>query len=942
MDKTYNPKDIEQQHYSRWENNGYFKPSGEGEPYCMMIPPPNVTGTLHMGHGFQLSLMDALIRYHRMQGYDTLWQVGTDHAGIATQMVVERQLQLKGETRQDLGRTKFVERVWDWKQQSGSMITKQMRRLGISVDWSRERFTMDDGLAQTVQKVFVELYREGLIYRGQRLVNWDPVLKTAVSDLEVLPTHEMGKLWHIRYPLVGEGESIPEGSQMQRLGGEAASEHHSLKDRGSIVIATTRPETMLGDTAVAVHPDDERYQHLIGKHIQLPLTDRQIPIISDESVDATFGTGCVKITPAHDFNDHQVGQRHDLPLINILNDDATLNGHVPEAYQGLDRFDAREKILDDLKAVDLLVQIDDHELTRPRGEKSGTVIEPYLTDQWFMKCKAMAKRSIDVVREGAITFTPKNWANTYHQWLENIEDWCISRQLWWGHQIPAWYDAEGRVYVGESESAIRGAYGLNDSIVLTQDPDVLDTWFSSALWAFSTLDWPHSEDFKRYYPTQLLVTGFDIIFFWVARMIMMGLKFTNQIPFEKVYITGLIRDHEGQKMSKSKGNVLDPIDLVDGIDLDALLEKRTNALMQPHLIDGIKKATREQFPQGIKTYGTDALRYTYYSLASPGRNIRFDTGRLHGYHYFCNKLWNATRYVLMNTDETVAELDPNALTFSLPDRWIWSKLQETIEQVHRHFKAYRFDRLTQVLYDFAWHHYCDWYLEFSKLRMNDASRYGLVHVLEQLLRLLHPMMPFITETLWLNLKGRTGFSGETLMLMDFPEVDPTLCDFKLHDDVDWLKKMIVSIRTIRSERNISPAHPLPLLLKPVDSAGDISSVTMKRLKDNHMFLMTLAKLERIDTLKGSPPSAATALVNDLELLIPLSGLIDVDQETARLSKAIEKLAKEIGKLMQKLNNPNYVLKAPAEIVDKDRTRLEALQKQSARLTQQRVEIATTT
>ncbi len=740
MDKTYDPRAIEERWYRHWEAQGYFRPSGQGRPYCIMIPPPNVTGSLHMGHAFQDTIMDALIRYHRMDGDDTLWQPGTDHAGIATQMVVERQLAAEGKTRHDLGREAFIERVWEWKAQSGGRITQQLRRMGCSLDWSRERFTMDEGLSRAVREVFVRLHDKGLIYRGKRLVNWDPVLQTAVSDLEVISEEEQGHLWHIRYP-VADGE-------------------------GHVVVATTRPETLLGDCAVAVHPDDERYRHLIGQRLQLPLTGRTIPVIADEHVDPEFGSGCVKITPAHDFDDYQVWQRHkDEPaiaeqphggLINIFTPEARIadDALIPEAYRGLDRYEARERLIEDLKAQGLLEKVEDHRLMVPRGDRSGAVIEPYLTDQWFVKIRPLAEPAIEAVESGRIRFVPDNWKNTYFEWMRNIEDWCISRQIWWGHRIPAWYDPEGNVYVGRSEGEVRNRNELPADLPLTQDEDVLDTWFSSALWPFSTLGWPdQTHELERYYPTSVLVTGFDIIFFWVARMIMMGLEFMGDVPFREVYIHGLVRDAHGQKMSKSKGNVLDPIDLIDGIDLESLVKKRTTGLMQPQMAAKIEKQTRAEFPDGIPAFGTDALRFTFAALASTGRDINFDLGRIQGYRNFCNKIWNAARYVFMNLEG--ADL-AGERRYTLADRWIRTRLDETVETVRAALDGYRFDHAASALYDFIWHDYCDWYLELSKPALagdadaaeKRATRATLVEVLDVALRLLHPIMPYLTEEIW--------------------------------------------------------------------------------------------------------------------------------------------------------------------------------------------------
>ncbi|GAB4393861.1 MAG: valine--tRNA ligase [Gammaproteobacteria bacterium] len=915
MEKTYNPDAIEQLWYQHWETNHYFSPNDNPSSYCIMLPPPNVTGSLHMGHGFQCSIMDALIRYHRMLGYATLWQGGTDHAGIATQMVVERQLEAQGSSRQTIGREAFLAKVHEWKQTSGGRITAQLRRLGCSMDWDKERFTMDDGLSEAVQEVFIRLYQEGLLYRGQRLVNWDPQFKSAISDLEVINQEEQGKLWHFRYPLA-------DGS-------------------GYIEIATTRPETMLGDTAVAVHPEDSRYQHLIGRTIKLPLTDREIPIIADTYVDPEFGSGCVKITPAHDFNDYEIGQRHDLPMINILNPDATLNNAVPSVYRGLDRFTAREKIITDMTALGLLIKIDDHLLKVPRGDRSGTIIEPYLTNQWFVRTKPLAHQAIEVVKQGKIEFVPANWQKTYFQWMENIEDWCISRQLWWGHRIPAWYDQHQNIYVGYNEAEIRQKHQLTDDIVLQQDEDVLDTWFSSALWPFSTLGWPeNTELLQRFYPTDVLVTGFDIIFFWVARMIMMGLKFPQQIPFKQVYITGLIRDAEGQKMSKSKGNILDPLDLIDGISLEALIAKRTSNLMQPKMAQRIEQATRQQFPAGIPAFGTDALRFTFCALATNGRDIRFDLARIESNRNFCNKLWNAARYVLMNTEQHAHELWAHTSTLSLADRWIRSKLQQLISQVHHYFKTYRFDLMAQALYEFTWNDYCDWYLELSKPILygsestHDAKRgtqQTLLYVLESLLRLLHPLMPFITEEIWQRVAPLANQKGKTIMLQAYPQTDAQQIDPSSEEEINWIKQIIVGIRTIRAEMNIAPSKQVPVLF----NKG--SSIDQQRLTRNQTFLQNLAKLDTITWLTPDAndiPPSATSLVGEMEILIPLAGLIDTNAETTRLTKEIAKLEKEFQRSQQKLNNPNYLSKAPAEVVEQEKTKLTATEQALEKLRQQ--------
>ncbi len=926
LEKSFDPAAIEADTYARWEAQGYFAPSGNGSPYTIMLPPPNVTGRLHMGHAFQHTIMDALTRYHRMDGDQALWQPGTDHAGIATQMVVERQLDADGKTRHDLGREGFVDAVWQWKAHSGGMITDQMRRLGTSVDWANERFTMDAGLSAAVSKVFIDLYNEGLIYRGKRLVNWDPVLHTALSDLEVLSEEESGQLWHLRYP---------------REDG-----------KGYLVVATTRPETMLGDTAVAVHPDDERYQDLIGKNIALPLSNRMIPVIADDYVDPEFGTGCVKITPAHDFNDYDIGKRHDLPMINVLTPDAAINDEAPESYRGLDRFEARKQVVADLEAADLLEKIDDHKLMVPRGDRSGAVVEPYLTDQWYVDLTRETRRdgkpgpggktaitdpAINAVKDGSIKFVPSNWDKTYFEWLNNIQDWCISRQLWWGHRIPAWYDDQGNVYVGESEAAVRHADGLGQ-INLTQDEDVLDTWFSSQLWPFSTLGWPEQTDrLKTFYPTNVLVTGFDIIFFWVARMIFAGLKFMGEVPFREVYITGLIRDGEGQKMSKSKGNILDPIDLIDGISLDALLDKRTTGMMQPHLKAKIEKATRKEFPDGIKAFGTDSLRFTFAALASTGRDIRFDMGRIEGYRNFCNKLWNASRYVLMNVEDLA---DGESITDSPQhrsaiDRWILSRLQQTIVEARKHFDSYRFDLLAQTLYEFTWNEYCDWYLELTKpvlqsgtIEQKAATRHTLLAVLETILRLLHPTIPFITEELWRKTSPLLGLTGDSISLQPYPKADSTLLDNNAAEDIDWLKRILLEVRRIRGEMDISPKKPLPVLL---EGGSELDHARMDRLGQ---LFTTLGKIESIEALVGEPPQSAVGLAGDLKLHIPLAGLIDLDAEVARLEKERAKQEKNAAGVRGRLANEKFVKSAPEAVVSKAREQLADAERLVAELTTQ--------
>ena len=920
MDKTYEPHSIEQRWYQTWEQQGYFAPSGQGAPYCIMIPPPNVTGSLHMGHAFQDTLMDAMTRYQRMRGCNTLWQPGTDHAGIATQMVVERLLNAEDKTRHDLGRDAFIEKVWEWKGQSGGTITRQLRRMGASLDWAHERFTMDEGLSDAVKEVFVRLHEEGLIYRGQRLVNWDPILHTAVSDLEVVSEEENGHLWHMRYPLA-------DGS-------------------GHLVVATTRPETLLGDTAVAVHPEDERYRHLVGKMIALPLTGREIPVIADEYVDMEFGTGCVKITPAHDFNDYEVGKRHDLPMINVLTIDAAMNENCPEKYRGMDRYEARDVIVHDLKELDLLEKVDDHKLMVPRGDRSGAVVEPYLTDQWFVKIGPLAAPAIAAVENGDIRFVPDNWKNTYFEWMRNIQDWCISRQIWWGHRIPAWYDSEGTVYVGRSEEEVRDKHGLAADVSLRQDEDVLDTWFSSALWPFSTLGWPEkTARLETFYPTSVLVTGFDIIFFWVARMIMMGLKFMGDVPFREVYIHGLVRDAQGQKMSKSKGNVLDPIDLIDGIDLEALVAKRTSGMMQPQMASRIEKATRKEFPAGIPSFGTDALRFTFAALASTGRDINFDLNRIEGYRNFCNKLWNAARYVLMNTEGQDCGQQGGELEFSAADRWILSRLQETERQVIEAMGGYRLDHAAQAIYAFVWDEYCDWYLELSKpvLTGADASaaqqrgtRHTLVRVLETLLRLAHPLMPFITEEIWQRVAPLADVQGETIMHQPYPAPDDALVDDEACQEMEWVKQFVLGVRKIRSGMNIEPRKPLPVLL------ADGSELDRTRLEAQRTYVESLARTESITWLESSDeaPESATALVGEMKLLIPMAGLIDKDAELARLGKEIAKREQDLEKLIAKLADDRFVGKAPAAIVEKERARAAEVRVALENLQAQRDKIAT--
>ncbi len=920
MEKSFNPSAIEQTWYQRWEQAGYFAPQGDGKPYCIMIPPPNVTGSLHMGHGFNNTIMDLLIRYHRMKGDRTLWQPGTDHAGIATQMVVERQLGAQNLTRHDLGREKFLEKVWEWKEQSGGTITRQIRRLGSSVDWTRERFTMDAGLSQAVLEAFVRLHEDGLIYRGQRLVNWDPKLHTAISDLEVVSSEEKGSMWHFRYPLA-------DGT-------------------GHLVVATTRPETMLGDTAVAVNPDDARYKDLIGKQVRLPLVDRLIPIIGDSYVDPEFGTGCVKITPAHDFNDYEVGKRHKLPLINIFTIDATINENAPEKYRGLDRFVARKQIVTDLDALGLLEKIDDHALKVPRGDRSGVVIEPYLTWQWYVKTGPLAVEAVKAVEDGRIEFVPKQYENMYFAWMRDLQDWCISRQLWWGHRIPAWYDDEGNVYVARHEAEVRAKYGIAANVKLRQDEDVLDTWFSSALWTFSTLGWPeNTPELKQFHPTDVLVTGFDIIFFWVARMIMMTMHFikdpdgTPQVPFRKVYVHGLVRDHEGQKMSKSKGNVLDPLDIIDGIDLESLVAKRTTGLMKPQDAPKIDKATRKQFPEGIESFGTDALRFTFASLAATGRDILFDMKRIQGYGNFCNKIWNATRYVLMNVEGKDCGLDGGDVQLSLADRWIASRLQRAETDIAAHIDAFRFDLAAQSLYEFIWNEYCDWYLELSKPVLNDpnateaqlrGTRRTLVRVLEVILRLAHPFMPFITEEIWQTIAPLAGKSGPTIMLQPWPVPNPERLDERAEADIAWVQGVVTALRNVRGEMNIPPSKQLPVFFHNGNTEDK------RRFEENTAFLKVLARLESITWLTptDSAPPSATQLVGDMEILVPMAGLIDKKAELARLAKEVERLRGEVARLDGKLKNPAFVDKAPADVVGKERAKLDEQRTALARLEDQ--------
>ncbi|XUO83141.1 valine--tRNA ligase [Halomonas sp. KM007] len=962
MDKTYQPEQIETRWYERWEADNRFAPSGHGQPFSIMIPPPNVTGSLHMGHAFQDTIMDTLTRWKRMQGNNTLWQVGTDHAGIATQMLVERKIAVEeGKTRHDLGRDAFIDKVWEWKEESGGHITRQLRRMGASVDWSRERFTMDDGFYKAVQEVFVRLHEEGLIYRGKRLVNWDPTLHTAISDLEVENKEQQGSFWHFRYPLA-DGVKTDDGKDY-------------------VVVATTRPETLLGDTGVAVNPEDPRYASLVGKFIELPLVGRRIPIVADEHADMEKGSGCVKITPAHDFNDYEVGKRQNHLLINVFTKDATIleqaeifdlkgqpqpdeDASLPAKYAGLDRFEARKQIVADMDALGLLEQVESVNNTLPYGDRSGDVIEPLLTDQWFVAVESLAKPAIAAVENGDIQFVPKNYENMYFAWMRDLQDWCISRQLWWGHRIPAWYDADGNVYVARTEEEAREKHGLGADVVLTQDEDVLDTWFSSGLWTFATLGWPEkTPELDTFHPSSVLVTGFDIIFFWVARMIMMTLKFTGEVPFKTVYVHGLVRDGQGQKMSKSKGNVLDPIDLIDGITLEALLEKRTGNMMQPQKAKAIAKATKEEFKDGIEPHGTDALRFTFLSQATTGRDIKFDMNRLDGYRNFCNKLWNASRYVLMNAEGEDCGNQGEEVELSLADRWIISQLQKTEAQVTKAMDEYRFDHASQALYEFVWNEYCDWYLELSKpvlweddvqgstnaagdrtseaaalVKRKRGTRRTLVRVLETILRLAHPMMPYISEEIWQRVAPLAGTyvgEGASIMHQAWPEADESKIDEQATRDIEWLKGVIIAVRNIRAEMNIAPGKPLDVLLtkgQPEDA---------ERLDQNRRFLAKLAKLESVTWLANpdEAPLSATQLVGDMEVLVPMADLIDKDAELARLAKEIDKQDKLIGGIEKKLGNDGFIAKAPVAVVEKERAKLAEFQATRQLLEEQQAKIA---
>lgn len=915
MQSTYDAHRIESHWESFWEQQNYAQPSGQGNPYCIALPPPNVTGSLHMGHGFQMTLMDILIRYHRMQGDNTLWQAGTDHAGIATQMVVERQLAAAGESREQLGREAFNQRVWQWRDQSGSTITQQMRRLGVSIDWSRECFSLDPHISEAVYTTFNKLYEDGLLYRGQRLVNWDPKLKSAISDLEVINKPHQGKLWHIRYPLNQQDNYL--------------------------VVATTRPETLFGDVAVAVHPDDTRYQHLIGSKVSLPLTQREIPIIADAMVDPEFGSGCVKITPGHDFNDYQVGQRHQLPIISIFDQQARLNDKVPAEFQQLDRFVARKQVIATLQAAELIEQISEHAQTLPYGDRSDVIIEPMCTQQWFINMKPLAKPAMEAVHNKELNFVPDNWKNTYFRWLEDIQDWCISRQLWWGHRIPAWYDKEENIYIARDADEARKRYQLPAETELTQDPDVLDTWFSAALWPFATLGWPEQADvYHSFYPTQTLVTGFDIIFFWVARMVMLGYYCTGHCPFKEVYITGLIRDHQGQKMSKSKGNVLDPIDLIDGISLEDLIAKRTRHMMQPQQAAAITKATRKQFPDGIPSFGTDALRFSFCALASTGRDINFELERITGYRNFCNKLWNAARFVLLKTESYKINPKLEPQHFTAAEHWIIGRLKQVTAEANKHLKNYRFDLLAQALYDFVWNQYCDWYLELCKVNLQpsslntesqDQARSVLLYVLEACLRLLHPITPFISEEIWQQVAHAMGQQVTTIMLQPYPQSSDFTATASIGQQIPLIQALINAVRSMRSEMNIKPKQMIKLMLQSKQDS------TKAILNEHLHYLQVIAKIEDIHWLEAdatAPTEAATCALEELTIYLPLAGMIDIQAEQTRLQKALASITKDLDRCAQKLDNPNYVNKAPAAVVKKEQQKLAELNSKKERLQQQ--------
>ncbi|WP_201560565.1 valine--tRNA ligase [Psychrobacter sp. NC44] len=954
LENAYNPAEVEAGMYQGWEESGYFKPTfDKEESFSIALPPPNVTGSLHMGHGFNNAIMDALTRYHRMDGDNTLWQPGTDHAGIATQMVVERRLEAQGIKRRDMTREDFIDKVWEWKEESGGNITSQIRRLGSSVDWSRERFTMDDGLSNAVKEVFVRLFDDGLIYRGKRLVNWDPKFQTALSDLEVENHDEKGSLWHFRYYFTDKDLTTQDG-------------------KNYLVVATTRPETLLGDTAVAVNPSDERYAHLVGKTITLPITGRVVPIVADDYVEKDFGTGCVKITPAHDFNDYELGRRHSLPLINILDERANILAAMevypdlqtrepelettPSEYAGLERFAARKFLVEQAGDQGWLEDIEDYALKAPRAERGGTIVEPWLTDQWYVAVKELAKPAIDAVEDGSIEFVPAQYKNMYMSWMTDLQDWCISRQLWWGHRIPAWYDDEtGEVYVARDEAEVRSKYSLSDDVILRQDDDVLDTWFSSGLWTFSTLDWADVNADPRvmdtFHPTSVLVTGFDIIFFWVARMIMMTMHFvknedgTPQVPFKTVYVHGLVRDGNGQKMSKSKGNVLDPIDLIDGIDLEALVEKRTSNMMNPKDAAKIEKQTRKEFPEGIPAFGTDALRFTFTSLASTGRDINFDLKRVEGYRNFCNKIWNASRFVLMNCVDSEGSAKPidqaaNPDVWELPEKWIMSRLNSTVADIHQHFAQYRLDMVSQDIYEFIWNEYCDWYVELAKASLNDDSvsderkaqiRYVLLHVLETALRFSHPIMPYLTEQIWQTVAPLLNRKNtDSIVVADYPKTDDAQISEQVEADMAWLQELIASVRNIRGEMKLGNAVRLPVLLQNISSDED---ARLSRIKNQ---FKALAKVESLEIVKEGDevPLSSSSMVGQLRVLVPMKGLIDPTAELARLGKSYDKLKGQAEGIARKLGNEGFVSKAPAEVVDAEKAKLAELEGQLTAMTAQ--------
>ncbi|WP_201545431.1 valine--tRNA ligase [Psychrobacter sp. H7-1] len=957
LENAYNPGEVEQGMYQRWEESGYFQPKyNSDESFSIALPPPNVTGSLHMGHGFNNAIMDSLTRYHRMLGDNTLWQPGTDHAGIATQMVVERRLNAEGIKRTDLTREDFINKVWEWKEESGGNITRQIRRLGSSVDWSRERFTMDEGLSNAVKEVFVRLHDEGLIYRGKRLVNWDPKFQTALSDLEVENHDEKGSLWHFRYYFTDKSIKTQDGKDY-------------------VVVATTRPETLLGDTAVAVNPKDERYTHLVGQTITLPITGRVVPIVADDYVESDFGTGVVKITPAHDFNDYELGRRHNTPLINIFDAHAHILPEMeiypdlqtrepklektPEAYAGVERFDARKQLVEQAQAEGWLDQIEDYQLKAPRGDRSGVIVEPWLTDQWYVAVEQLAKSSIEAVEDGRIEFVPAQYKNMYMAWMNNIEDWCISRQLWWGHRIPAWYDNDDNIYVARDEAEVRSKYNLDDSVELRQDEDVLDTWFSSGLWTFSTLGWgDESQDQKAlqtFHPTSVLVTGFDIIFFWVARMIMLTMHFmknedgTPQVPFKTVYVHGLVRDGQGQKMSKSKGNVLDPIDLIDGIDLESLVAKRTSNMMNPKDAAKIEKQTRKEFPEGIPAFGTDALRFTFTSLASTGRDINFDLKRVEGYRNFCNKIWNASRFVLMNCvdkEGTALAIDkaPNTQVWELPEQWIISRLNSTIANIKQHFEQYRLDMVSHDIYEFIWNEYCDWYVELAKASLNDDTvsserkaqiRYVLLHVLETAMRFAHPVMPYLTEQIWQTIAPLLERRDtDSIMIAQFPEVNELQINAQVEVDMTWLQELIAGVRNIRGEMKLGNAVRLPVLLE------NITAEQTERLHRIENQFKALAKVESLTILNDGDevPLSSSSMVGKLRVMVPMKGLIDPTAELGRLSKAQEKLQKQADGIARKLGNEGFVSKAPAEVVAAEKAKLEELEGQLKVMSEQMAQL----